>query len=472
MDGTQASSLAPPTPLGFQTIEQIQNMPSDLIKAKSKVNVIGFVKDYRPPVQSRGPGKTGNYLHSIIHRLIYRKDYKSTIEIMDLSIQYESSGLQVNIFLPLEKMPVVTGVSDVVLIRNIVVSASHSHSLSTLSHNLQVQMRHGAVSLLSNIASEFHVLEASKIPPSISAASTATWRSTPSSQCKRPTHAETCYVISANSHVNEIALPTNQEFQDKSIQAMNVKDKFGLLKDVKPNCYYNILGEVIRVWEGPSGAITVYLSDYTTNTGFFNYEWRGTGRTANPRDGDEYGYTNSKAKKAKEWPGPYGKMSIQLTLYDANADFVREQVKVGQWILLYNIRIKYGKMAQILEGSLHSEGDRILVEVMEMAEEPGDNDKRFKEGVHRKYDWWKKFNEQNKKNLDEEVGLGDKRKRGNEDPSKSNSKTRRKERRATAELKAARLDANLMKTLNLNENSQYYHSYFGKLNTEISYSKM
>jgi hypothetical protein len=51
------SGSAPPLPEGFRTIEQIQNMPSCSIKAGEMVSVIGFVKDFQPPVQTRGSGK-------------------------------------------------------------------------------------------------------------------------------------------------------------------------------------------------------------------------------------------------------------------------------------------------------------------------------------------------------------------------------------------------------------------------------
>lgn len=47
------------------------------------------------------------------------RDYKCTLEIKDHSVQYMSSGLKIIIFWPLEKMPKIQGVSDVVIIRNV-----------------------------------------------------------------------------------------------------------------------------------------------------------------------------------------------------------------------------------------------------------------------------------------------------------------------------------------------------------------
>jgi hypothetical protein len=57
MASTPSSSppLSRPTlPSGFKSIEEIQNVPNDQIKAGTLVSVIGFVKDYQPPMQTRG----------------------------------------------------------------------------------------------------------------------------------------------------------------------------------------------------------------------------------------------------------------------------------------------------------------------------------------------------------------------------------------------------------------------------------
>jgi hypothetical protein len=52
-----SNSESPPTVLPeFKTIEEIQNLPDEDLKKKKIVSVIGFVKDFQPPVQTRGPG--------------------------------------------------------------------------------------------------------------------------------------------------------------------------------------------------------------------------------------------------------------------------------------------------------------------------------------------------------------------------------------------------------------------------------
>jgi protection-of-telomeres protein 1 len=45
-----------PLPTGFSTIEKIQHLPSNLIKAGTMINVIGFVKDFQAPLRTKGTG--------------------------------------------------------------------------------------------------------------------------------------------------------------------------------------------------------------------------------------------------------------------------------------------------------------------------------------------------------------------------------------------------------------------------------
>lgn len=305
-------------------------------------------------------------------------------------------------------------------------------------------------------------MPASGIPRTLSPNTTVPWQSIPLSKSRQPTTVETAHVIWANGRVGELALPAADDFQDRSRTAMNVKEKFSLLKDVKPERFYDIMGEVIKIYVGPSGAVTLYISDYTANTLFYNHVW-GNGTTSETRDGDEFGYIKSRPKVVKEWPGPYGKTSIQLTLYDGHADFVRdEKVQPKQWVLLKNVQINFGKMGGCLEGFLR--GDRngfegkTQVTIMEHSDDPEESDARWKEAVRRKRDWWKKFEKQKEDMLDEAAGLGDKRKRNGEDGIKKNSKQRRQERRAAAEGKVADARVKVTKKLDLNENGKLEES--------------
>lgn len=270
----------------------------------------------------------------------------------------------------------------------------------------------------------------------------------------------------AIDHVEEIALPSDHEYQERLIQAnKSNKDKFSLLKHVNPNHFYDLLGEIIKLHDSLQ-CLTVYLTDYTANKNFFEYSEGIDGNDSQGQEGDEYGYL--KPKRRDDWPGPHGKLTIQLTLFDEHAQFVRERVKENTWVLVKNVQIKYGKTGGVLEGYMRGDGGKMNVTIVKVpggakdlqrSNEEEDlrcketDDPRFKEAVQRKMDWKKKSE---KKQLGKTVeSVGAKRKHDGEGPPKSNSKKRREEKRAAALKKVAAEETKTKQRLNLNENSKY-----------------
>lgn len=320
-----------------------------------------------------------------------------------------------------------------------------------------------------------HFLATSKMPPGIiSDRRKLSWQSyrRNGSNIDHPlTAAEHNYVVWANNRVKEIDLPSDHEYTERTVQAVKVnKDKFGLLRDVKPEKFYNILGQVIKLHDQSGfGHLTMYLSDYTYNSDFHNYVWGDGADNEEGRNGDEYGYIKPKA--VKDWPGPFGKMTIQLTLFDEHAQFVRECVKTNTWVLLKNVQIKFGKIGGQLEGYMRKDEGKMNVSIVKLPgatkEEPTDEeevvdprckevaDSHLKDAVQRKADYMKKFEKSQRAILEETPGLGNKRKYDGQGATKSNSKQRRKEKREAALKNAAALDAKKKERSNLNENSTY-----------------
>ena len=319
----------------------------------------------------------------------------------------------------------------------------------------------GRTALLSNFGSEFHVLPASAICASL--ASKAPWLSF---NGRAPTALETSYVFWACKQ--DLNLPTTQEFHDRSIQATNVKDKFKLMKDLKPDTFCDLLGEVSKVFDSRYDIVTVYLSDYTPHKDFYNHVWGGSSEGG--RDGDDYGYIKSRPKTT-DWPGPFGKMSIQLTLFDGHAAFARENVKANQWILLRNVQIKFGRTGGCLEGFQRGEQQgydgRHRIQIMKPAAEGDDNNARWKEGVRRKLEWQKKFAKQKEAFENANSGAGEKRKRkwNGEDGLGKNGRQRRKMKRAAGH---ARGDA---ERLGLNPNGTYNSTNFSQQKKKFVFAK-
>ena len=327
------------------------------------------------------------------------------------------------------------------------------------------------MSLLTNTGTTVHFLATSKIPPGIiSDRRKLSWQSYPPPAQVHLTAVEHSYVVWAVDRVKDIDLPSDHEYTERTVQAVKAnKDKFGLLRDVKPECWYNILGQVIKLHDQTGyGHLTMYLSDYTANSNFHNYVWGAGADDGEGRNGDEYGYI--KPKSVKDWPGPFGKMTIQLTLFDEHAHFVREGVKVNTWVLLKNVQIRFGKIGGQLEGYMRSDEGKMNVSIVKLPEatkeEPADEeeadprrkevaDPRLKDAVQRKADYMKKFERSQKAILEENANLGNKRKHDGQGTTKANSKQRRKEKREAALKNAAALDAKKMQRSDLNENSAY-----------------
>jgi hypothetical protein len=59
-DSEENSSLELPPPPQFEKVEDIMRMPSERLRKSPLVNVIGLVKDYQPPIPSKGTGMKSN----------------------------------------------------------------------------------------------------------------------------------------------------------------------------------------------------------------------------------------------------------------------------------------------------------------------------------------------------------------------------------------------------------------------------
>jgi protection of telomeres protein 1 len=322
-------------------------------------------------------------------------------------------------------------------------------------------MWNGYISLLTNQSSAIHVFHATTIPSWPSTNLCLLSKTAPGGKSPVST-AEMEYAAWLFHYIDKALFPEAEEFRERSQNAMKKKEKFSLLKDIKVHNFYDLIGEVIRVYE-IDGRVTMYISDYTAHSLFYNNVW-GDGEEDNSsmRDGDQYGYTKSRKKVQSDWPGPYGKLSLQLTIYDSHAAFIREKVKNGDWLLLKNIQIKMGSQGGCLEGFLRGDRDgwedKVQIQIIRKAEDAEMNDVRWKEGLRRKKEWWDRFKKQKQKFLEEAKEPMGKRRLEAAELSKPNSKKRRKEKRALVEQKQVAIEQRIQERLDLNSNGM--HLYF------------
>jgi hypothetical protein len=318
-------------------------------------------------------------------------------------------------------------------------------------------MWNGYVSLLTNYRSEVHVWPAKEIPPRPVVPSRAASRNA-STESGPLSRAENDYAVWLFNQFKAL-IPDSNNFEEKRIQAMNVKDKYSLLKDIQADRFYDLIGEVIRIYN-KAGVVTMYISDYTAHKLFYNNVFGGANDHPSIRDGDEYGYIKSNPEAVNDWPGPYGKLSIQLTVYDGSAIFIAEKVKIHNWVLLKNVQIKMGSHGGFIEGFLRGDKQcdgKIQVHIISLSEGAEMND-RWKEAVRRKLGYWQKFKKQ-RQELEDSTNSNGKRKLDTEGTQKQNSKNRRKKKRTAAEQKVAALEQNHVKKLDLNVNG-IANSYF------------
>ncbi|XXH00084.1 hypothetical protein Hte_006426 [Hypoxylon texense] len=359
------------------------------------VRVIGLVKDRRTPIKTGGT------------------DWKSSLTIYDKSIEHEDTGLLVTIFRPESEMPE-PDAGDVVI-----------------ATSIKVQNYRDEVSLLTHRSTILHVYAASKIPKPPKSAKQALEDPL---QPKKwvPGDKEHEYVAWLYHAINKDAVPDATTFDSKVNQSRNLRQKFQILSDVQDGNFYDIIGRVIKDPFNQMDKATLWVSDYTENDAFYKFSYDPEG-TSKGQDGDSYGYTTMKSAESSNWPGPYGKRSIQVTCFGLHAEFVSNKVEAGDWVRLRNLHVKYGHNSNNLEGFLREDrgygvGGGVRVDILP-TDDPENADDQLKAAIRRRRDYEKTLKSQRKSLIANQGGKrkGDNQGEGN---PKKNAKERRYEQRA------------------------------------------
>lgn len=271
----------------------------------------------------------------------------------------------------------------------------------------------------------------------------STRKSGPNGPPKEPTNKEYEFVSLLYHGIDKYDLPGEDQFTVSVQQSVNVREKFCLLQDVHEGRFSDLVGQIVQEPYDSGDKVTVYLSDYTENARFFNYTWEGVQHLKSGKRGQGY-YANKEPAKKKDWIGPYGKRVLQITCYDSHANNIRSYVKIGTWVLLQNVQIKFGSNGTNLEGFLRGEQnvwqDRVRVHVLE-TDNPETVDPRAKEAIRRRREYAKAKKADIKKLKRKHEGLKE---------GLPNSKQRRRLIRSEAERKADEKDIKVEKSLRLN----------------------
>ena len=377
----------------------------------SEVNVIGSVTDFLPPGRSRG------------------SDWMCSFSITDSTLdRYNESyaeGLKIRFFKPIEnELPAIRKPGDVVLIRF-----------------LKIKEWSGMTLGLSNRGTSWVVFPAESIPAELPA-SQLQLRHAKEPRAPAPAPDEMRYVVKLhssrdrNTFVEPASTPSKLPTTPSATGSASIdrvwKDKFSLIKDIACDTYHDLVGQVVKTYPH-NDRVELYLTDYTSNTLLFNYEWGQDDEDGSGREGDAYSYV-PRASANKKWPGPFGKMTLTVTLWPPHAYFCRQNVKDNDYVHLRNVHIKFSRDCK-LEGVLHSDQrypERIDVTILKNH----DNDDRAKDVLCRKRDYTKKFQNSSEAFVAEARGL----KRKGMEEMKPLSKTAQKKKRKQEREKRAKAE--------------------------------
>ncbi|KAJ5943403.1 hypothetical protein N7516_003571 [Penicillium verrucosum] len=153
------------------------------------------------------------------------------------------------------------------------------------------------------------------------------------------------------------------------------------IRSAKVRLLCQLLGQVVSLNTYDSEKCQLYFTDFTENEELVNYKKPGEEDDESGPEGDRFNYV----QKTKNWPGPWGKLTIQVTLWEPHATYAREHLKAGDIALLTYARIKEGRGG--LEASVHE--DRRFPEKVHVRKMNDGSDERVQELMNRRTEYWK-----------------------------------------------------------------------------------
>ncbi|KAL2862755.1 telomere-binding alpha subunit central domain protein [Aspergillus lucknowensis] len=203
-----------------------------------------------------------------------------------------------------------------------------------------------------------------------------------------------------------------------SRSAPTTQKKFSLVKDIRDRQFVDLIGEILKIHGNDSEKATLYFTDYTSNENIFQYLSDNDDNVDHGCEGDPFNYIGRQRKK---WNGPSGQMTIQITLWEPHASFVRGTFDVNDIVRLKNVRIKGSRVeGGSLEGVIHTNRDepqRVNAFRVDLK-----NDPRVQQLLARKAEYWEAHPKQQKRKSDE-------------DPEPRSKKANTKKQRVKAEPK-------------------------------------
>ena len=279
------------------------------------VSLLGVVVSWKDPRPSRGT------------------DWSLEFEIQDdftTGLVGNQSSIKCRMFRARDKLPKISGTGDVVILRR-----------------FKLSVWNGRVDCISDSKSYSGVLvfPANKIPvPELSQAYQLGSQRLPCDAVRGTDDATTAEQM-AVIHLKHAASASIQQVQQHAATVSfkaTTRDKISLIKDLDFSRFYDVRVQVLNSYYYNGGELELKVTDYTSNTALFCY--------IDPAEETHY------MAAKRDWTGPYGQLTLSVMLYGNNAVWARDNVAVGDFVFLRNMRTKLSR-ANYLEGALHEDRD-------------------------------------------------------------------------------------------------------------------
>ncbi|KAJ5980776.1 hypothetical protein N7481_008074 [Penicillium waksmanii] len=332
--------------------------------ARRKVNTIGVVVDTLDPWKTRG------------------SSYGVTFTIKDCEFDAPTwqGGLKVKYFNDNEAFLPIVQLNDVVLLRDIRVTNFQGKPTAVATQNDMVywavfrpQAGSGDHLSISRGPIAFETDPEEKRMAAILLAN-LTGEEPPAALQSYPTPTP------AQVQPTAISRQPSHNFQTSAPVLKSSGLPMTLIQDVKVGRLTQLLGQVVKMNTFDSDKTLLYLTDYTVNTSLMDikkdYEEDGV-------EGDAYGYLS---RKKKNWPGPWGQLTLQVALWEPHASFAREYVKEGNLVHLTYVHVKDDRSGGV-EAAVHRDKrfeNKIHVNIISDA-----YDERARELLDRRKAYWR-----------------------------------------------------------------------------------
>ena len=342
------------------------DLNSALSRQNAEVSIMGTVTDFLAPGRSRGT------------------DWMCSFSITDSSYGgIWNEGLKIRFFRPMEnELPTIRGTGDVVLLRGI-----------------KIKEWSGMTIGLSTRTTSWTVFPAASIP-AMAPQTAPQLSNVKGPRAPAPTFSEMQYAISLcnscdrSAFTGPASLPYSSSIAPSPNGALSGtmprREKFSLIKDLQIDTYYDLVGQVVKVYPS-NGCVELYITDYTENRLLFNHEWGQDDVDGSSREGDQYNYAPRKSTDRK-WAGPPGYRTLTVTLFPPHSYFGQQNLTENAFGHLRNVHIKWSKDSK-MEGVLHTDRrypDRVDISLLQN----NADDDRVKDVLRRKRDLAKKFSVQ------------------------------------------------------------------------------